>query len=333
MESLIKALITPRGYIPLGILIILLVLPIFLETYFLHILITIFLFAFLSEAWNLIGGYAGQLSLGNAAFFGLGAYGAVLLSRYYNIPPWIGGILIGGSAAIILSLIVGLTCFGLRGPQFAIATLAIGEVMRYLFLNQRKITVGAEGIAIPYKGDSIYYFQFLSKIPYYYIALALMLFGIYITWRLEKSRIGYYLVAVNQNQDAAEAIGINSVRAKQISLSLSAFLTAIGGTFYVQYIYYIDPHVAFSLSLSIEFALIAIVGGVGTVMGPIIGSFILRPALEFTNALLGATYTGVHFILYGCLLITVVMLKPEGLIGWFGGIYRAFLKLLSRKED
>lgn len=333
MKISVKSFTSPKGYVPLTFLIILLILPLFLPTYFLHIMITMFFFAFVSEAWNIIGGYAGQLSLGNAAFFGLGAYGAVLLTHYYNIPPWIGGILIGGAAAIVLSLITGLACFRLRGPYFAISTLAIGEVMRLVFLNQRKITFGAEGITIPYKGNSLLYLQFLSKAPYYYIALALMLLGMYITWRIGKSRVGHYLVAINQNQDAAEAVGVNSVRAKQIALSVSAFLTAVGGTFYAQYIYFIDPDFVFGLGLSIEFALIAIVGGVGTVMGPVIGSFLLRPAMESTNALLGATYMGVHLIVYGGLLIAVVMFKPEGLMGWVRNLYEWFLERLSGKED
>jgi len=333
MKILVNTLATPRGYVPLATFIFLLILPLFLPTYFLHIMVTIFFFAFVSEAWNIIGGYAGQLSLGNAAFLGLGAYGSVLLTYYFNIPPWIGGILIGGASAIILSLITGLACFRLRGPYFAISTLAIGEVMRLLFLNQRKITFGAEGVTVPYKGSSLLYFQFLSKVPYYYIALALMILSMYITWRIEKSKLGHYLVAINQNQDAAEAIGVNSIRAKQIALSASAFLTAIGGTFYAQYIYFIDPDFVFGLGLSIEFALIAIVGGVGTVMGPIIGSFLLRPAMEITNAFLGATYMGVHLIVYGGLLIAVVMLKPEGLIGWVGGLYQGLLKLLSKEDD
>jgi len=333
MQISVKSFTHPKGYVPLTFFIFLLILPLFLPTYFLHIAITMLFFAFVSEAWNIIGGYAGQLSLGNAAFFGLGAYGAVLLTHYYNIPPWIGGIVIGGAAAVVLSLITGLVCFRLRSHYFAISTLAIGEVMRLVFLNQRQITFGAEGITIPYKGNSILYLQFLSKAPYYYIALALMLLGMYITWKIGKSRLGHYLVAINQNQDAAEVVGVNSARAKQIALSVSAFLTAVGGTFYAQYIYFIDPDFVFGLGLSIEFALIAIVGGVGTVMGPVIGSFLLRPAMESTNALLGATYMGVHLIVYGGLLIAVVMFKPEGLVGWVGGLYERFLELLPRKEN
>lgn len=322
----------PRGYVPLIGLIFLLILPLFLPTYFLHIMITMLFFAFVGEAWNIVGGYAGQLSLGNAAFFGLGAYGAVLFTHYYNISPWVGGVLIGGAAAIVLSLMTGLACFRLRGPYFAISTLAIGEVMRLLFLNQRKFTFGAEGVTVPYKGNSFFYLQFVSKVPYYYIALALMLVGMYVTWKIEKSRLGHYLVAINQNQDAAEVVGVNSMRTKQIALSVSALLTAVGGTFYAQYIYFIDPNFVFGLGLSTEFALIAIVGGVGTVMGPVIGSFLLRPAMEFTNAFLGATYTGVHLIVYGGLLIAVVMLKPEGLMGWLGGLYEWFLGWLPGKE-
>ncbi|MGB9699797.1 MAG: branched-chain amino acid ABC transporter permease [Thermodesulfobacteriota bacterium] len=333
MKNLLFNWRDPKIYFPLILLIFLLILPIFLPTYFLHIMVTIFVFAFLSVAWNIIGGYAGQLSLGNAAFFGLGAYGAVLFTHYFNIPPWVGGVIIGGAAALFLSLLMGWVCFRLRGPYFAISSLAIGEVMRLLFLHQRKITFGAEGVTVPFKGDSLLYFQFSSKVPYYYIALVMVLLGIYICWKIERSRLGYYLIAINQNQDAAEAVGINSVRTKQIALSLSALLTAIGGVFYAQYIFFIDPDFVFSLGLSIEFALMAIVGGVGSVFGPVIGAFLLRPAMEITNALLGATYMGVHLIVYGGLLITVVLLKPEGLIGWLGRRYETLLKFLPGLKE
>jgi len=333
MKPRMATLSSPRGYLPLLGLILLLLLPLALPTYFLHILVTILIFAFVSQAWNIIGGYAGQLSLGNAAFFGLGAYGAVLFTHYFNLTPWIGGLLIGGATAIVLSFLVGWACFRLRGPYFAIATLAIGEVMRLLFLQQRKITFGAEGVTVPFKGDSLLYFQFSSKVPYYYIALGLMLLSMYIAWKMERSRLGHYWVAINQNQDAAEAIGIDSVKAKQIALSISALLTAVGGAFYAQYIFFIDPDFVFGLGLSIEFALIAIVGGVGTVMGPVIGAFLLRPAMELTNALLGSTYMGVHLVVYGALLIAVVLLKPEGLIGWLGGIYREVLRFLGGQKD
>lgn len=311
----------PRVYFPLIILCLFLFIPPFLSRYYLHILILIFMFAAGAEAWNIIGGYGGQLSLGHAAFFGLGAYTSTMLYYYFQISPWIGMIL-GAVVALLVSLFTGSLCFRLRGPYFVIATIALAEVLRFLFLNQRWVTLGATGMNVQYRGHDPLYFQFAGKLPYYYIALVMTLMVIYVTYKIENSRLGHYLVALGQNQDAAEAVGVNSVQVKQVALSTSAFFTAVTGTFYAQYTYFIDPDSVFGLSLSIELALFAIVGGVGTLWGPIIGAFILRIFSEYTSATFGAGLTGLQLVIYGGLLMAMVLAKPEGLATVFAKGYR-----------
>ncbi len=323
----LENLTSPKTYLPISILIMFLFIPPFLSKYYLHILILIFMFAAGAEAWNIVGGYGGQLSLGHAAFFGLGAYASTMLYYYFEISPWIG-MLLGGIIAILVSLFIGHLCFRLRGPYFVIATIALAEVLRFLFLNQRWITMGATGISIRYRGHSPLYFQFGSKLYYYYIALAMTLIVLYITYKIENSRLGQYLVALGQNQDAAEAVGVDSVRVKQVALLISAFFTALTGTFYAQYAYFIDPDSVFGLSLSIELALFAIVGGLGTLWGPIIGAFILRILTEYTSAAFGAGLAGLQLIIYGSILMGMVLAKPEGLITVFAGAYRRLEMLL-----
>ena len=276
----IDTILCPGVYLPLIILALFLFVPPFISRYYLHILIIIFMFAAGAVAWNIIGGYGGQLSLGHAAYFGLGAYTSTMLYYYLGISPWIG-MFLGAIIALVMSMFIGLLCFKLRGPYFVIATIALAEVLRFLFLNQRWITLGAAGMIIKYRGHAPLYFQFGSKLPYYYIAFGMTLIILYITYKIENARLGQYLVALGQNQDAAEAVGVDSVRVKQVALSVSAFFTALTGTFYAQYTYYIDPDSVFGLALSIEFSLFAIVGGLGTLWGPVLGTFILRILSEY----------------------------------------------------
>src|ERR1700676_1767512 len=202
-----------------------------------EILIRILLFAFIGTAWNLLGGYAKQLSLGHAAFFGLGAYTSTLLQIDFGISPWIA-MVAGGVVGTLASLPIGWLCFRLRGPYFAIATIATAQVLMLLFLKFRDFAWGAEGTTIPNLGNDPLMMQFETKIPYYYVALGLLAAGLAITYRIERSWVGYYLVAIGEDEDAAEAIGVNALRIKRDIYLVSAFLTALAGTFYVQYIYF-----------------------------------------------------------------------------------------------
>lgn len=309
-------------YLLAGLFLFLVVLPHVLPNpFYVHVLIMMAVFAALGGAWNLIGGYAGQLSLGHAAFFGTGAYVSTLLVNAYGVSPWLT-LWLGGIAGLFLSVPVGLICFRLRGPYFAIATIGLAEVLRLLVLHYREITQGAQGLTVPFKGDAPWHLQFGSKVPYYYLALAMAVGVVLIARRMERARLGHYLVAIGQNQEAAEAIGINSARAKGRALALSAFLTGAAGVFYAQYTYVIHPDSVFGLGLSIQIALVAIVGGVGTALGPVLGAVIMEFFIQSTQIAFAGQYPGLELMVYGALLIAVILWRPRGVIPWFDRLYR-----------
>jgi branched-chain amino acid transport system permease protein len=304
------------GVLWLGLLAaILLVLPLAVTSRFaIDIFIRILLFSFIGVAWNLMGGYAKQLSLGHAAYFGLGAYTSTILQIDFDISPWIG-MLAGGVVAMLASLPIGAVCFRLRGPYFAIATIATAQVLMLLFLKFRDFAWGAEGTTIPNLGNAPLMMQFEAKAAYYYIALALLALGLAITWLIERSWMGYYLVAIGEDEDAAEAIGVNAPRIKRNVYLISAFLTALAGTFYVQYIYFIDPATAFNFNISVEAALVSIVGGVGTLWGPVIGTVLLETTSALLQSWLGSALGGVQLTVYSLILTAVILWRPSGLLG------------------
>jgi branched-chain amino acid transport system permease protein len=294
---------------------ILLMLPVVVTSRFaIDIFIRVLLFAFIGVAWNLMGGYAKQLSLGHAAYFGLGAYTSTILQIKFGISPWIG-MLAGGVVAMLASLPIGALCFRLRGPYFAIATIATAQVLMLLFLKFRDLAWGAEGTTIPNLGNAPLMMQFEAKAAYYYIALGLLALGLAITYRIERSWMGYYLVAIGEDEDAAEAIGVNAMRIKRDIYLISAFLTALAGTFYVQYIYFIDPQTAFSFNISVEAALVSIVGGIGTLWGPVIGTVLLESTSALLQSWLGSALGGVQLTVYSLILIAVILWRPSGLLG------------------
>ena len=290
------------------------------STFAIDIFIRVLLFAFIGVAWNLMGGYAKQLSLGHAAYFGLGAYTSTILLIRYDVSPWIG-MLAGGIVAMLASLPIGALCFRLRGPYFAIATIATAQVLMLLFLKFRDFAWGAEGTTMPNLGDAPLMMQFDGKAPYYYIVLVLLAVGLAITYWIERSWMGYYLVAVGEDEDAAEAIGVDALQIKRNIYLVSAFLTALAGTFYVQYIYFIDPNTAFSFNVSVEAALVSIVGGIGTLWGPVIGTVLLEGTSALLQSWLGGGHGGVQLTVYSLILIAVILYRPAGLIGILTAAY------------
>ena len=289
------------------------------------IFIRVLLFAFIGVAWNLMGGYANQLSLGHAAYFGLGAYTSTILLIRFGVSPWIG-IFAGGVVAMLASLPIGALCFRLRGPYFAIATIATAQVLMLLFLKFRDFAWGAEGTTLPNLGNAPLMMQFDSKAAYYYIVLALLAIGLAITYRIERSWMGYYLVAVGEDEDAAEAIGVNALRIKRHIYLISAFLTALAGTFYVQYIYFIDPNTAFSFNVSVEAALVSIVGGIGTLWGPVVGTVLLEATSALLQSWLGSSHGGIQLTVYSLILIAVILWRPTGLVGFLADIRRRLIR-------
>jgi branched-chain amino acid transport system permease protein len=286
------------------------------NSYVHHVGVMIFLFATLGIAWNLIGGYGAQLSLGHSAFLAIGAYTSIILLRTYHVTPIIGalvGALLAGAAAII----IGYPCFRLRGPYFTLSTIAFAEILRILLNHFSDFTGGAEGIPIPFKGQSLWNLQFYSKLPYYYLTLGFLVFVFLLARYLERSRLGFQLAAVREDQDAAESLGIRSYQVKLVTLVISAMVTAVAGMLYAMIIGYIDPASTAGQAIATEIAVVAIVGGIGTLWGPILGAAVVMSLTETTNALLGSTRGGASMVLYGLLLMVIVLVRPGGLISFF----------------
>jgi len=311
---------------------VLIALPLVVTSSFaIDIFIRVLLFSFIGVAWNLMGGYAKQLSLGHAAYFGLGAYTSTILQIDFGISPWIG-MVAGGVVAMLASLPIGALCFRLRGPYFTIATIATAQVLMLIFLKFRDLAWGAEGTTIPNLGNAPLMMQFDAKAAYYYIALGLLTLGLVITYRIERSWMGYYLVAIGEDEDAAEAVGVNAPRIKRNIYLLSAFLTALAGTFYTQYIYFIDPNTAFSFNVSVEAALVSIVGGIGTLWGPVIGTVLLEATSALLQSWLGSSLGGVQLTVYSLILMAVILWRPTGLIGVMTEAYQRVAQRIARRN-
>lgn len=323
----------PKVYVPLIIVIFLAAIPfITSNSYIIHVLTLILFYAVLSEAWNILGGYVGQFSVGHAAFFGVGAYTSTLLFVSWQTSPWLG-MFIGALFAVIFSFLIGFLCFRLRGPFFSLVTIAFAEVLRLLFLNWDSLTGGPVGLLVPLLGDSPIYFQFSSRIPYYYIILIMLLTVVCVTYKIRNSQTGLYFIAIREDEDAAQSLGINTVRYKLLALAISVFFTALAGTFYAQYIRFIHPDSAMSVDFSLEIALPAIIGGTGTISGPVIGAFILTPIAEFTRAILGGGYAGVYLIIHGSILILTVVLVPGGVAEKIAKSYEMVLNKLPGRRN
>jgi branched-chain amino acid transport system permease protein len=280
-----------------------------------HVMIMIFLYGALATAWNILAGYCGQISLGHAVYFGLGAYTSTLLVREAALTPWLG-MLAGAALAVGISQAIGYPVFRLRGHYFAIATIGFGEIVQTTVLNWDGIG-GARGLFVPIKRpDSLLNFQFHeSKAVYYYIALGLLALALVATRWIERSRRGYYFRAIREDQDAAASLGVPVAREKHAAMAVSAALTALGGTFWAQYVLFIDPESVFPLSLSILICLVAVMGGVGSLWGPLLGAAVLVPLSEGTRVLLGGTGKALDLVIYGALIMVIAVFQPAGLMG------------------
>jgi branched-chain amino acid transport system permease protein len=287
------------------------------------VLIRIFLFATLAQAWNILAGYCGQISLGHAIFFGTGAYTSGMFVANDVASPWVA-MVVGAVLAVALSQLIGAPVFRLRGHYFAIATIAVGEIVHILAVNWELIGA-ARGLYIPIKRpDSLVNFQFhQSKAVYYYIVLGLLVLGLAITRLIERSRLGYYFRAVREEQDAAASLGVRVARTKRVAFAISAALTAACGTFYAQYVLFIDPESVFPLSLSILICLVAVLGGVGTLWGPLLGAAVLIPLGEVTRIYLGGTGKALDLDIYGALIMVISVVQPAGLVGMLRRLRRA----------
>ncbi len=300
--------------------IVAMILPFFTNEFVISMFVQAYFWAFLALSWDVIGGYGGQFSLGHAAFVGIGAYTSTILLESYGISPWIGmwaaGVLAGLAGAF-----VGFTSLKLRGPFFALATIAFAELVRLFLLYFKDVTRGPLGILITQTGPQNMVFE--EQFYYYYLMFALMIAGIVFLRWFENSKFGIGLVALREDEEAAEGVGINVYRTKIIGATISAFLTGIGGTFYAQWLHYVRPDVLVKLDYSTQIAAIDVVGGASSPYGGVIGSLILVPLSLYLNSIFGGMIAGLSLILYGIVLLVVVVLVP-------GGIYELLRKRLRK---
>lgn len=297
------------------ILVVLLILPFVASDYYLHIGIMALMYAFLSQSWNIMSGYSGQFSFGHAAFFGIGAYISSTLFIKYEISPWIG-MFAGAAISLLVGLLIGFLTFRykLKGFYFALATLAFAEIVRTIVQNTEYFN-GTLGIMVPLNSDPLL-FQFSSRIGYFYVILIMVILITLLVHKISKSKLGFSLVSIRENEDAAKSLGVNTYKYKMIAVALSSGLTALGGTFYAQYLLIIEPTAVFASQMSVAILLPAILGGAGTVLGPVIGSFIITPLGEFTTAFFSGV-TGLQFVIYGLILMVAILYLPNGVVGLF----------------
>jgi branched-chain amino acid transport system permease protein len=293
------------------------------SSYYQHLIIIIFMWVVIGSSWNLLAGYTGQVSFGHAIFFGVGAYTAGIFATKLGISAW-WGMMFGGFFSMLVGLFVGWVCFRLRGPYFALATLAGGEIIRLIATNWESLTEGMMGILIIQ--------TFTSKLPYYYIAFALALACIYTIKLIMKSKWGYYFVSIREDEDAASSLGINTGLYKNISLLVSSFFTGMAGAFYMNYMAFIDPEVVFSLHyVSIMAILVGIVGGVATIWGPAVGAFVMIGLQEtFRSSFFGLApkwISQAHALVFGLLVIFVIMFLANGIVGDWDKIRRNVFRI------
>jgi branched-chain amino acid transport system permease protein len=291
-----------------------------------HVCILVAMWTTLGAAWNVLGGFAGQVSFGHASLFGVGAYVTAMLYLKAGVAPW-WGMPLGGAAAALISLPIGLLCFRLRGPYFSLATLAVSEIVRLVALNWDSVTNGPTGFlitALPAVALLGHPVDWESKAPFWLAAGLLAVLALAATAALKRSRLGAFLAALREDEDAAEAIGIDTVRAKALTLALSAFLAGMGGGFYAFYFRYVDPDAVLPIALSMEMVFIAMVGGLGSVGGPLIGAVFLTTVGEVVRERL---QTG-HLIVYGLCMMLVIRFMPEGL---WGRIHRLVTRRGARR--
>ncbi|HET7670005.1 MAG TPA: branched-chain amino acid ABC transporter permease [Burkholderiales bacterium] len=301
-----------------AILLFFLVLPLFIESRFwLGFWTTTLFFALLGQSWNILGGYGGQVSFGHAVFFGTGAYVSAVLQVRLGLDAWTSAAIAVAAGALVGAFIGALSFrYGLRGSYFALVTLAFAEVFRVL-VNAWDFTGSGFGMLVPMKPGAAN-LQFADRTWFYYAILLLVFLAYAITWRVERSRFGAYLLAIRENEDAARALGINAFRIKLAAITLSGAMAAVAGVFYIQYYLFVDSHVGYGPAMSVNALLAPLIGGAGTVLGPLIGAIALGSLAELTSLWLGKQ-PGVNLLAFGVLLLVILRFLPNGLMGLLRG--------------
>ncbi len=302
-----------RNLLFLAGIILILFLPSQLSPFWTRTFAMIFLFIYWASAWNIIGGMAGEMNFLHPIFIGLGAYTSSLLYLKLGISPWLG-MFIGGMMAVGIGVIISWICYRSGLPHLSFALICLGFThIAVIIAFSLKITGGSRGLMIR-PAPGLANMQFATMSGYYYLGLILAAFIVGLSLWIDRSRMGYYLKAIRHNEMAASAIGINTVGYRLLAMTISAFLTAIGGTFYAQLVLYLDPLSAISVVSVISMILFCAIGGFGTVWGPVIGTLFLMPMGEVLRVYL---WTGSHLIVYGIVVIIVILVSPRGLVYLF----------------
>lgn len=280
----------------------------------------ILLYAIGASAWNIVGGYAGLISMGHAVFFGCGAYGALASYKYLGLPP-IGGLPIGVVVSIGIAAIVGIPTLRLSGHYFSMATIAVAELVRLIVSNTEWLG-GAQGLSGPPVPRTLLDLSFISALPYYYLFLGVLAAMLAFTRRMERSRIGYYLRAIHDSERAARSLGAPVSRYKLYAFLMSAALTAVAGALYAVMFGFVDPESGLGILISVKMLIMSALGGAGLLLGPLVGAVILVPLEEFSNSLLGGVGAGVTFLVYGAIIVVIARLQPGGLLRPVLGVLR-----------
>ena len=289
------------------------------DAFLLDSLVLILIWGTSAAAWNVAGGYAGQISLGHSAFFGLGAYAAALFGARWDLSPWLG-LVVGAVVATAIGLVIGYLSNRLRGPYFVLATIAFSQVLLIVGSRWRGFTAGSEGIPVPFR-PGFWTLGIADKRVWVWIVVVLAVLAWLVQVYLDRSRRGYQLVAVREDEDAALSLGVPARWLKVAAICVSAALTAACGALWAQYVGFVDPFYVFSVDLSIKFALAAIIGGLGTALGPFLGAALVTTVETYLRAEfggIGAGLVGIYLVVYGCALIVMVRWVPQGLVGWIG---------------
>ncbi len=301
-----------------------LALPRFSNPYLVEIGIVVLMYAYLGSSWDILGGWAGQMSFGHAAFFGLGAYASALLWINAGLSPWVG-MIVGALIASGFGVVVAAATFraGLKGHYFALAMFAVAQMVMALFVNLKSvgaITVGgSEGLQLPYRGANASQMVFDGREPFYYLLLAMLVIVVSVVKFISISRFGAYLQAIRNDEDAAEALGVNVFGCKVAAMAISAFFTGAVGAVYGQIYLYLEPGIVFSATYSIQGLVCAVVGGSGTVWGPVLGALVLTPLAEVSKMFFRGV-SGLDLMIFGAILIVFVRFIPHGLAG-LGTLY------------
>jgi branched-chain amino acid transport system permease protein len=280
----------------------------------------VLLYAIGASAWNIVGGYAGQVSIGHAVFFGVGAYSAVLAYTYLGLPP-IAGLPFGVLVSVLIAAVIGVPTVRLAGHYFSMATIAVAELARVMTTTSESLG-GAQGLSGPTVPRTVLDLSFTSAMPYYYIFLLVLAGVLFLTWRMETSRMGFYLRAIKDNERAARSLGVRAGRYKLAAFMLSAALTSIAGGLYLTMFGFIDPDSGLGILVSVKMLIMSALGGAGLLFGPLIGAAILVPLEEISNSLLGGKGAGLTFVVYGAIIMIIARFLPGGLLGLLTTLFK-----------